>query len=156
MAEEVKPNPFGANGTTSDPREQTCWDNYVKGIAVGIENAYKAAIEAGYSEDHSRNITLQGWFNERLRKLKLKGMLQKSERNLDRALDVEWENDEGKIQPDVMRIVVDVSKTVSKSLGKDDWSERNELTGKDGKPIEISQITGMKIQEDGTNISNKE
>jgi hypothetical protein len=130
-------NPNGANGTTSDPREQTCWDIYLRSITAGQENAYKSAIDAGYSEDHSRNITLQGWFKARLEKLRRIGMQSKAERNLDKMLDTEWDKDE-KVQPEIMRIVADVSKTVVTRLGKDDgWAERQEHSGVNGGSINI-------------------
>ncbi len=131
-------NPNGANGTTSDPREQVMWDIYVTGILNGKENAYAAAVKAGYGKPHAENITLQGWFKERKDKLRRKDMLSKAERNLDKALDTEYEDEEGNVKSDVMRIVVDVSKTIVTTLGKDDgYSSRNELTGKDGKDLPV-------------------
>jgi hypothetical protein len=134
--------PYTSNGTTSDPREQICWDIYVAKLAKCIDNAYESAVEAGYSKDHSENITLQGWFKERKSRLRRKDMLSKSERNLDKALDTSWENNEGKVIPDVMRIVMDVSKTVVSTLGKDEgYSTRSELTGKDGEPLNINVIS---------------
>ena len=42
------PNPNGANGTTSDPREQIMWDFYVDSIRENRVNAYESAIKAGY------------------------------------------------------------------------------------------------------------
>ena len=134
--EEVKPadrveNPYGANGTQSDPREQPCWDNYVKSIVNNRENAYQSAIDAGYAEDTARNITTNAWFKERSGKLKRKEMFSKAERNLDKVLDTKYENEEGKIQSDVMRIVVDVSKTIVSTLGKDEgYTERTDITSK--------------------------
>lgn len=135
---DTKPvtNPNGANGTTSDPREQVMWDIYVSKLAKGIENAYQSAIEAKYSEDHARNITLQGWFKERLAKLRRKEMLSKAERNLDKALDFDMLNDEGKVNTPVASLVLGVSTTVAKTLGKEEgYSERIEQTGKDGKDL---------------------
>lgn len=143
-------NAIGANGTTSDPREPICWEFYVKSLIGDKGNAYKAAIDAGYSEDSARNVTMRDWFKERLRKLKRKDMLSKAERNLDKVLDTSYENDEGKIQPDVMRIVVDVSKTVVTTLGKEDYSTRTENTGANGKdlPTPIININRDAIHSD--------
>ena len=139
--EKSKTNPFGANGATSDPREQICWDNYIKSLAGGKGNAYQSALDARYSEDHARNITLQGWFKERLSKLKRRDMLSKAERNLDKVLDTKYEDAEGKLIPDVMRIVVDVSKNIASTLGKDEgYSTRTEQTGKDGADLNITLI----------------
>lgn len=132
-------NPNGANGTTSDPREQVMWDIYVAKLSKGIENAYESAVEAGYSEDHSRNITLQGWFKERVSKLKRKEMLSKAERNLDKALDLVTLNKEGLEDPQLLKIKVDVSKTIVSTLGKDEgYSTKTEtdLTSK-GEKIEF-------------------
>jgi coenzyme F420-reducing hydrogenase alpha subunit len=132
-------NPNGANGTTSDPREQLMWNFYVAKLAKGIENAYESAIEAKYSEDHSRNITLQGWFKERVSKLKRNEMLSKAERNLDRTLDLVTLNKEGLEDPQLLKIKVDVSKTIVATLGKDEgYSTRSEVTGKDGKDLKIT------------------
>ena len=137
----METNPNGANGVTSDPREQVMWDIYVTKLANGKENAYESAIEAGYSEDHSRNITLQGWFKERLTKLKRKDMLSKAERNLDKILDFEMNTEEGKVNTSVASLVSDVSKTIVKTLGKDEgYSDRTEHTGKDGNAIVIEGV----------------
>jgi hypothetical protein len=132
----TNPNPNGANGTTSDPREQVMWDIYIEKLTKGIDNAKASAIEAGYSEPHADNITLQGWFKERKDKLRRKEMFSKAERNLNKGLDESYYDKEGNVRSDVMRIVMDVSKTVATTLGKDEgYSGRNELTGKGGKDL---------------------
>ena len=122
----AEPNPNGANSTTSDPREQKCWEFYLETLIGNKGNAYASAKKAGYAETTSKTITTRDWFKERLAKLRRKGMLSKAERNLDKVLDTSYENDEGKIQPDVMRIVVDVSKTVATTLGKESYSSKVE------------------------------
>jgi len=129
-----------SNQHTPDDREQKCWDLYVKSIAKGTPNAKASALKAGYSEPHADNITLQGWFKGREAKLRRTGMLSKAERNLDKALDESYKDEDGKIQSDVMRIVVDVSKTIATTLGKDEgYSSRSEITGKNGEAIELSE-----------------
>lgn len=142
MAEESKANPFGANGTQSDPREQVMWDNYIQSIANGRENAYQAAIDAGYEESNAKNITMRGWFKERLGKLKRKEMLSKAERNLDEVLDLEVEQ-EGKINPQLLKIKTDTSSLIVKTLGRNDgYSEKTEIdhTTKGGKITNINYI----------------
>lgn len=135
-------NPNGANGTTSDPREQIMWDIYVAKLSKGIENAYESAVEAGYSEDSARNITMRDWFKERLGKLKRKEMLSKAERNLDKTLDLITLNKEGLEDPQLLKIKVDVSKTIVSTLGKDEgYSTRSELTGKDGNDLIPETLT---------------
>ena len=114
----VRTNPNGANGTTSDPREQVCWDFYIESITKGQVNAYESAIKAGYSEDHSRNITLQGWFKERLEELERKEMLSKAEKKLSRTLEYNVEDEKGNIKTDLLRIQVDASKHLTSTLGR--------------------------------------
>lgn len=141
---EIRTNPNGANGTTSDPREQVMWDFYIEGISKGIVNAYESAIKAGYSEDHSRNITMQGWFKARLEELERKEMLSLAEKKLKKTLTYEVENEKGEIKTDLLRIQTDVSKHLTSTLGKDKgYSLRNELTGKNGKDLPIPILNGI-------------
>lgn len=131
-----------ANQYTSDPREQIMWDIYVSNITKGIENAYQAAIEAGYSEDTAKNITLTGWYKERKDKLRRKEMLSKAEKVLDRTLTLEPVDEKGEIKVDLLRVQTDVAKHVTNTPGKEEYSTRSELTGKDGKdlPTPIIQL----------------
>ena len=133
-------NVSAANQHTPDDREQKCWDLYVQSVVDNVPNAYKAAIDSGYSEDHARNITMQGWFKERLERLKRKGMGSKAERNLEKILDIDWEKD-GEVKVDILRVVADISHKTAKALIKEEWSERTELGGIDGKDLQINVIT---------------
>lgn len=126
-------NPNGANGTTSDPREKIMWDFYVEGLAQGRENAKEAALKAGYEECTASQITVRSWFLARKDKLRRNEMLSKAERNLDKILDLDVTDKE--IDSRLLSIKADVSKTVAKTLGKEAYSERSELTGKDGKDL---------------------
>ena len=116
-------NPNGANGTTSDPREQTCWDFYVESIVKGEVNAYESAIKAGYEESSAKNITLRGWFKERLEDLDRKQMLSDAEKVLRKTLryktDETDENGNEKVKVDLLRVQVDASKHLTSTLGKD-------------------------------------
>jgi len=114
------PNPNGANSTTSDPREQTCWDLYVQSILDGRESAQQAAIDAGYEEATAKNVTLRGWFKGRKEKLHRREMLSKAERVLDRTLDMQPVNDKGQIDVPLLRVQTDVAKIVVTTLGKNE------------------------------------
>ncbi len=139
----AKSNPNGANETTKDPREQVMWDIYITKLIKGKENAYESAIEAGYSKDHSRNITMQGWFKERLAKLKRRDMLSKAERVLEKTLEYETEytdleTGETRVKVDLLRVQTDVAKTIVTTLGKEDgYSTRVEQTGANGQPLQV-------------------
>lgn len=143
--------PYISNGTTSDPREQICWDIYVTNLTKSIDNAYASAIEAGYSESSAKNITMNAWFKERLGKLRRKDMLSKAEKVLDKTLDMITVNSEGNENPALLRIQTDVAKTVVTTLGKDEgYSTRSEVTGKDGKELP----TPILINLDGVHNNN--
>jgi phage terminase small subunit len=113
------------------------WDFYVDSIRENRVNAYESAIKAGYAEDTAKNITLTGWYKERLEDLERKDMLSKAEKKLAKTLTYEVEDTEtGKVQTDLLRIQVDVSKHLTSTLGKDKgYSSRTEQTGKDGKDL---------------------
>lgn len=135
------PNPNGSNQYTSDPREQICWDFYVAQLANGIDNAYQAAIDAGYGASHAAHITLQRWFGERKSKLRRKEILSKAEEVLKETLEMDTTdaNNPKRNDHQLHRIKVDVAKTVATTLGKDlGYSSRNETTGKNGGPIEVT------------------
>lgn len=135
-----------ANQHSSDERESKCWELYLASLEYGKPNAMKAALEAGYSNDHARNITMQGWFKDRLSKLRRGNMLSKAERNLDEFLDMKTQNVKETSGGDsivvedsqLKKIKLDASKFVAERLGKDDgYSTRNEQTGKGGAPIAV-------------------
>ncbi len=144
---KVIPNPNGANGSVSDPREQVCWDIYV---SKGLENAYQSALEAGYTESTAKLVTTRDWFIERLQRLRRKDMLSNAEKVLDKTLKYNPEDEEGKVKTDLLRIQTDVAKHVTETLGKNDgYSKRNELTGKDGTGLIPAPIYGGKSQDTG-------
>ncbi len=149
-------NPNGANGTTSDPREQIMWDFYVEGIAKGIENAFESAIKAGYEESSAKNITLRGWFKERLEDLERKNMLSDAEKVLKKTLryktDEVDENGKEKVKTDLLRIQVDASKHLTSTLGKNKgYSTRNELTGKDGEALPTPILSNALSSDNSSN-----
>lgn len=141
-------NPNGANGTTGDPREQVMWDFYVESIAQNRVNAYESAVRAGYSKDHARNITMQGWFKERLEDLERKEMLSDAEKVLRKTLRYKTEKEDGEIKTDLLRIQADVSKHITSTLGKNkgySTKVENELSNPDGnlKTIVINKHYGI-------------
>ena len=124
----MKPNPNGANGSTSDPREQTCWDFYVESLTAGGKgNAKQSAVKAGYSEEHADNITLQGWFKERLKRLRKGERLSRAEKNLEEVQKLDIHTDEGKIEKDILRVRTDVDKFIAKTHDKETYTEKQEL-----------------------------
>lgn len=145
-----------SNQHTEDPREQVMWDIYVSNLAKGIDNAYQAAKEAKYEESSAKNITLRGWFKERKDKLRRRDMLSKAEKVLDKTLDYEPVDQEGKIDVGLLRVQTDVAKTVVTTLGKNEgYSTRQELTGKDGEALP-TPILGTYVQPNNSNTESIE
>lgn len=125
-------NPNGSNQYSFDPRQKLCWELYIDPKSKTFANAYQSAQIAGYEESYAAVITTRPWFEEKVRKL---NMVSKAERNLDKALDYKQEDEYGNIMPDIARLVIDVSKTVVTTLGKNEgYSTKveQELSNPDG------------------------
>ena len=146
------PNPNGANQHTIDPRQLVMWEYYVKELAKGIDNAYAAAIKAGYEETSAKDVTLAGWFMEKKAQLKRKEMVSLAEKVLHESLELDSSKSiinskDGVITIDkedgeIRRIKVDVAKTLCTTLGKNlGYSSRNELTGADGQDLNLADKT---------------
>lgn len=75
-------------------------------------------------EDFRSNLT--NWKHER--------MIKKAETNIEVLQESEDE-----------RVNLQANTFVLETLAKKEYSKRNELTGKNGDPIEIATITGMRI-----------
>ncbi len=93
-------------------------------------NYKQSALRAKYSEHTSDNISVNmpDWLRNALGKSR---RLAKAEQNLDNALEGLLDDPEkGKKE-----IQWDASKMVMKTIGKEDYSERQELVGKDGKDL---------------------
>lgn len=131
-------NPNGANQYQLDPRQNLCWKYYIDPTSETFGNGLQSALKAGYDEEYSKQITVANWFVEKLRRL---NMLNKAENVLDKTLTYEPIDDNGKVDTSLLRVQADVAKHITKTLGKDlGYSERTELTGKDGEKLEISVV----------------
>ena len=101
-----------------DPKSET-WGNY-----------RQSAMKAGYSQDYSDNISTEmpEWLRSNLGKSRL---VQKAEKNLDMALDGLLDDPEGG-KKDIQWKATDMT---LRTLKKDDYSERQELGGLNGKDL---------------------
>ena len=145
IKEKPKTNPYGSNQYVMDPRQKQCWDLYINPKSKTFGNAYRSAIKAGYEDGTARQITTFDWFNEKCRRLNL---LNKAERNLDKILDLPLE--------DKANVVLDASKFIAKTLGKDEgYSDRSELTGKDGERLLLTEEQIRTLKEKLINESKR-
>lgn len=106
------------------PRQAEFMRNYINPKSETFGNGYASAIKAGYSEHYAHVITTRDykWLKEaELRRVKL---VDKAENNLEALLDSEDE-----------KVKADMTKFALKTLKKDIYSERTEMTGKDGQPV---------------------
>jgi hypothetical protein len=137
-------NPNGSNQYKLDPRQKMCWDLYIDPKSDTFGNAYQSAIKVGYEESYARTITDTEWFCEKVRRLQ---MLNKAERNLNNIMDLPLD--------DKANVVLDASKFIAKTLGKDvGYTERNELTAKDGKDLIPDKDIDNKISTAINNLLN--
>jgi len=139
-------------------RRQRCWDYYVESVIEGRPNVRGSAIKAGFSPNAINDIAQSKWFLDKKKGLKRSVMLSRAEKNLNDVLRLPYMVQKQKdgvpymeVDTDILRIVMDVSKSLVKSLGKDEgYSERSEVTGKDGQPIVFmppSLISKYKLEE---------
>lgn len=125
-------NPEGYNQYKPDPRQDMFLANYLDPKSETWSNAYQSAIKAGYTDEYAQNITGQGttWLSENLSDTAL---LQQAMVNLKEFLGT----DDEKLQS----IRADMTKFTFKGLQKSKWSERQEMTGANGKDLIPEVVT---------------
>ena len=124
MAKKVNPN--GANQWQPDPRQSLFLKYYLDPKSETFSNALKSAIRAGYEKKYAQNILNKelSWLGEFVERRKR--MLNKAEKRLEKSLESKNE-----------KIGLDSAIFIAKTLGKNEYSERKELTGVDGKDLFI-------------------
>lgn len=116
-----------------NPKQKLCWQYYTDPKSETFSNAKRSGIKAGFAEAYSINITQYQWFKDRTLRLNL---LNKAERVLDKTLDMDTQDENGKEKADLLRVQNDAAKFVAKTLGKDEgYNERTEISGANGQPI---------------------
>jgi len=114
-----------------DPRQTKFLELYLDPKSKTFSNALQSALKAGYAQEYAESITAQmpDWLSDNIRRV---GMLNKAEKNLFEILEMGDIKDK-----DLLRIKADISKFITSRLGKKFYSDRQELTGKDGEPLDI-------------------
>lgn len=137
-------------------RRQLCWDLYMKSIRRGSPNAYKAALAAGYSNATSMNIGNLEWFKKKKEKIFRSKLMSNAERNIARVINMKYSKmkilddgtEEEVIDKDLMKVVLDMSKLVVTTLGKDKgYSTKTEIVGNVGGEIKINSVSFADIPE---------
>lgn len=110
-----------------DPRQIDFLLYYNDPKSETYANALQSALKAGYKQEYAESITakMPEWLSENSGRRKR--MLVKAEERLEKAIDSKDE-----------RVATDVSKFIAKTVGKEHYSERQEVTGKDGKDLIVN------------------
>jgi len=111
----------------------------LKEIAEIIEIPYSTVTGWTWANQDNISNLIEGW--KRDRKLML------ANRNIEQFLEMGTKNtkinDKGEdyifVDTGLVRVKADMSKFVAETLGRDNYSKRSELTGKDGEAIRISK-----------------
>ena len=113
-----------------NPQQELFLKNLLNPKSETFGNFLQSALKAGYSQEYSESISYQmpEWLSDALGKSR---MVQKAEKNLDLALDGLLDDQE-KGKKEIQWKATDF--TLSR-LRKDVYSERQEVTGKDGKDL---------------------
>lgn len=133
------------------PQQQNFLAYYTDPKSETFANAYRSAIKAGYGEHYASDITTKNlkWLEENVAKSK---RLLKAEKNLDEVQELQIKDDTGKVDTDILRERNKVDMFFAETIGKNSYSKRNELTGKDGKelPVPIINITREDVPRDNS------
>jgi len=122
------------------PQQQTFLKAYLDPKSSTWGNALQSGLKAGYDDNYARNILNQApdWLKENLDKSRL---VAKAEKNLEMALEGTLDDPE-KGKKEIQWKATDF--TLSR-LKKDVYSERQEITGANGEPLQISVEDNKKI-----------
>lgn len=146
-------NPNGANQYQLDPRQEATIAYYIDPKSETFGNLLKSALKAGYKESYAISMYSKAeWLPEKGRDML---MLEKAENNLNEFLTMSTSQlrvvgDEAieVIDPQLAKIKQDTTKFVAERLGKNKYSTRNELTGKDGKELQPVLVKFIKDAND--------
>ncbi len=113
------------------PQQEAFLAEYLNPESSNFGNARQSALKAKYSESYADNITdfMPDWLLENMGDMK---RLRKAESVLDKTLDYEPVDEEGKIDNSLLKTQNDTAKFVAERLNKKKYSTRSELTGKGG------------------------
>ena len=116
---------MSANGKSDKltPKQEAFLSFYVDPKSETYGNALRSALKAGFSETYAKTITatMPDWLSDNLRRMK---MLEKAERNLQRAMD--YKDDD----PRFAKIRMDASKFIAERIGRNIYSTKQEVEHK--------------------------
>lgn len=133
---------MAGNQYQTDPRQSLFLQYYLDRDSETFSNGLQSALKAGYELEYAKVIiaNMPDWLSE---KLNDEETAQQAERNLKKFL-----NDDG--NPSIQ---ADMTKFTLKGLRKEKFSERQELTGKDGKDLAQGYVYVGDLKRDKENTN---
>lgn len=126
---------------------QSVFDNKtLKDFAKEREISYSTLTDWTYR--NYRNLS------DKIRVWKLEAKLKKAEDRADEILALPLQDKENKIDPAVLRTVQKEAEFIRKTLAKETYSERQELTGKDGKDLPTPILTLSNVSRNDSNTED--
>jgi hypothetical protein len=112
--------------TDLNPQQQDFKRFYLDPESSTYGNAKASALKARFSESYADNLTSlePEWLSEIIGKGNRSRMVKKAEKKLEEFITHDQPN-----------IALDATKFVLKTAGKEHYSERSEVTGKDGEKL---------------------
>lgn len=132
-----------ANQHTPDPRQSEFLSAYLDPTSETFSNALQSALHAGYSQEYAENIKslMPDWLSESIADLYIATEAQDNIRKAVTGTHEDIVKEFGK------NVKWEATTLAAKGLMKDKYSERKELTGDKGGPIEVNNITELSDDE---------
>ena len=121
------------------PQQELFLSYYTNPKSETFSNAVQSALKAGYEETYANNITglMPDWLFESIGDMK---RLRKAEKNLDEVQNLSIVDDNGKVDPNMVDKRTKVDMFMAKALNKQKYSDRVEVTGKNGADLVINVV----------------
>ena len=131
-----------------NPQQESFLYSYTNPKSETFGNALQSALKAGYAQEYAENLTseMPDWLSENLGDYR---RLAKAEKNLEEVQNIQIYNEEGKVDANLVDKRTKVDMFIAERLNKQKYSNRTELTGKDG--ADLPQPILNVIQPDNSN-----
>lgn len=108
------------------PQQELFLSYYTSPKSETFSNAVQSALKAGYEETYANNITalMPDWLFENIGDMK---RLRKAEKVLDKTLDYEPVDNNGKIDTSLLSIQNKTAQFITERLDKDKYSSKKEI-----------------------------
>ncbi len=118
------------------PQQELFLASYTNPKSETFSNATQSAIKAGYAKEYAENIThlMPEWLSENIGDMK---RLKRAEKNLTEVQEIDIMDDKGKPDSQLIDKRTKVDMFIAERLNKAKYSTRSELTGENGKPLQV-------------------